>query len=430
MTHTFERLNASMEETTLENGLRICYFPKPGFSKTFALLATNFGSVDASFTLDGVRYDTPAGVAHFLEHKMFEDADGNALQKFSATGASPNAFTSHTMTAYHFSCTDRFEENLEILLKFVFTPYFTEANVEKEKGIIGQEIGMMADTPDWMAYVGVFEGLYHEHPVRVSISGSTESIAEITPETLSLCHRAFYSPANMVLVVCGSADFDTIVRMARELSPAEAARVAARHYGARRPEAARYEVVRHMAVSRPNFLLGFKDDPLAAGESRLRRSLIGELAARILCGTTSPLYAKLYDARLVTRQFETSYTLLPEGAAALLGGASRDPHAARAMIEGELHRLVREGVDDALFERMKKACYGMNVRTLDRPDDLCVSQAVSVFGGEDFLSFAELFDTITCADVEAALARWARPEGSTQSIILPREDAEKGQGMS
>ena len=132
MSKQYSALRERMETRTLDNGLRICYLPKEGFSKTFAILATNFGSVDASFTCEGRRYDTPAGVAHFLEHKMFEDQDGNALQKFARTGASPNAFTSQTMTAYHFSCTDRFEENLEILLKFVFTPYFTEENVQKE----------------------------------------------------------------------------------------------------------------------------------------------------------------------------------------------------------------------------------------------------------------------------------------------------------
>ena len=145
MTKNYSALHESMQTRTLANGLRICYLPKEGFSKTFAILATDFGSVDASFTFEGKRYDTPAGVAHFLEHKMFEDEDGNALQKFARTGASPNAFTSHTMTAYHFSCTDRFEENLKILLKFVFTPYFTDENVEKERGIINQEIRMVED---------------------------------------------------------------------------------------------------------------------------------------------------------------------------------------------------------------------------------------------------------------------------------------------
>ena len=158
MTKNYSALHESMQTRTLANGLRICYLPKKGFSKTFAILATDFGSVDASFTFEGKRYDTPAGVAHFLEHKMFEDEDGNALQKFARTGASPNAFTSHTMTAYHFSCTDRFEENLKILLKFVFTPYFTDENVEKERGIINQEIRMVEDTPNWEVFVGAYAG--------------------------------------------------------------------------------------------------------------------------------------------------------------------------------------------------------------------------------------------------------------------------------
>ena len=199
MTRNYPELRESVRERVLPNGLRVCYIPKDGFSKTFAILATDFGSVDASFTFEGQRFDTPAGVAHFLEHKMFEDEDGNALQKFARTGASPNAFTSHTMTAYHFSCTERFEENLEILLKFVFTPYFTEGNVAKERGIIGQEIRMVEDTPSWQVYCGLFRSLYREHPVRVSIPGSEESIARITPELLYTCHRAFYSPKNMAL---------------------------------------------------------------------------------------------------------------------------------------------------------------------------------------------------------------------------------------
>ena len=214
MSKVWTALRERMEERTLDNGLRVCYLPKEGFGKTFAILAANFGSVDASFMIDGQRHDTPAGVAHFLEHKMFEDEDGNALQKFARTGASPNAFTSHTMTAYHFSCTERFEENLEILLKFVFTPYFTEENVAKERGIIGQEIGMMDDTPGWQVFCGLLGGLYRNHPVRVPIAGSVDSIAQITPEVLYTCHRAFYSPKNMVLVVCGTADFDEVCRMA------------------------------------------------------------------------------------------------------------------------------------------------------------------------------------------------------------------------
>ena len=420
MSKVWTALRERMEERTLENGLRVCYLPKEGFSKTFAILATNFGSVDASFTIDGERHDTPAGVAHFLEHKMFEDEDGNALQKFARTGASPNAFTSHTMTAYHFSCTDRFEENLEILLKFVFTPYFTEENVTKERGIIGQEIGMMDDTPSWRLFCGLLEGLYRNHPVRVPIAGSVESIAQITPEVLYTCHRAFYSPKNMALIVCGTADFDEICRMAAQFSPAEAPEIGQRHYGDRRAAVNELTVERRMAVSRPQFLLGFKDTPLAAGESRLRRALLGELAVRILCGDTAPLYAELYGKRLIGRDFDTDYMLFPEGAAAILGGESRDPEAARAAIERETARLAREGVEQALFDRMKKALYGLWLRVLDVPEAYARQQAAAIFAGEDYADFAALCDTISPQDVQAVYARWAQRDRSSMSVIRPQ----------
>ena len=420
MSKLWTALRERMEERTLENGLRVCYLPKEGFSKTFAILATNFGSVDASFTIDGERHDTPAGVAHFLEHKMFEDEDGNALQKFARTGASPNAFTSHTMTAYHFSCTDRFEENLEILLKFVFTPYFTEENVAKERGIIGQEIGMMDDTPSWRLFCGLLEGLYRSHPVRVPIVGSVESIAQITPEVLYTCHRAFYSPKNMALIVCGTADFDEVCRMAAQFSPAEAPEIGQRHYGDRREAVNELTVERRMAVSRPQFLLGFKDTPLAAGESRLRRALLGELAVRILCGDTAPLYAELYGKRLIGRDFDTDYMLFPEGAAAILGGESRDPEAARAAIEAETARLAREGVEQVLFDRMKKALYGLWLRVLDVPEAYARQQAAAIFAGEDYADFAALCDTISPQDVQAVYARWAQRDRSSMSVIRPQ----------
>ena len=419
MTREYAALHERMQTRTLENGLRVCYLPKEGFCKTFAILAADFGSVDASFTFEGQRYDTPAGVAHFLEHKMFEDEDGNALQKFARTGASPNAFTSHTMTAYHFSCTDRLMENLEILLKFVFTPYFTDENVAKERGIIAQEIRMVEDTPGWQVFVGLFEGLYRDHPVRVSIPGSEESISRITPDLLYTCHRAFYSPKNMALVVCGSADFDEVCRLAAQLSPQYAPGIGRRHYGARRSTVSELTVTRHMQVSQPQFLLGFKDDPVRAGESRLRRSLTGELAVRLLCGDNSPLYNELYGKRLIGRDFDTDYVLIPDGAAAILGGESRDPEAAREAIEREAARLAREGIDPALFSRMKKAVYGLHLRVLDTPDNYAHQEIDAIFGGEHYLDFAALFETVGSEDVQAMLARWAQPDRSSLSVVEP-----------
>lgn len=423
MIQHFARVRETMQTHTLPNGLRIYYIPKPGFSKTFAMLAADFGSVDAQFTLDdGTSVHTPAGVAHFLEHKMFEDADGNALQKFSKTGASPNAFTSHNMTAYYFSCTEDFNTNLEILTRFVFTPYFTDENVEKEKGIIGQEIGMMEDTPFWRAYVGMYEGLYHEHPLRTSIAGSVDSIARITPALLYQCHRAFYSPANMALVVCGTADFDTIVALAERHSPAESAHIASRSYGTRRAAVCTRESTRRMEVSQPHFMLGFKDAPLAEGERGLRRQILGELCCRLLIGETAPLYTRLYDARLINRQFSADYNLHPEAACAIFGGDSRDPQAVRDAIKTEVRRLAMEGIDPAVFERLKRANYGMTLRVLDQPDGICRAQCEAAFRGEDFLGFAPLYDTISAIDVQEMLVRWAQPARSALSVILPRQE--------
>lgn len=279
---------------------------------------------------------------------------------------------------------------------------------------------MMDDTPSWRLFCGLLEGLYRNHPVRVPIAGSVESIAQITPEVLYTCHRAFYSPKNMALIVCGTADFDEICRMAAQFSPAEAPEIGERHYGDRREAVNELTVERRMAVSRPQFLLGFKDTPLAAGESRLRRALLGELAVRILCGDTAPLYAELYGKRLIGRDFDTDYMLFPEGAAAILGGESRDPEAARAAIEAETGRLAREGVEQALFDRMKKALYGLWLRVLDVPEAYARQQAAAIFAGEDYADFAALCDTISPQDVQAVYARWAQRDRSSMSVIRPQ----------
>ncbi len=419
MTESYRRLQGSMKHYVTAGGLRICWLPKEGYSKTFAILATRYGSCDQSFSYLGKRYGTPAGVAHFLEHKMFEDKDGNALQKFAKTGASPNAFTSRVMTAYHFSCTERFEENLEILMKFVFSPYFTEENVAKERGIIGQEIGMLDDTPGWQVYTGLFEGMYHEHPSRISIAGSVGSIAEITPETLYTCHAAFYNPANMVLVVCGPADFDSICSIAEANAPDESPEPCIRHYGERHEAVKESLVTRKMHVSQPQFYLGFKDEPPQNGESRMRREFLGDLAARILGGETSSLYAELYDRRLIKRDFDAGYALLPEGAYMVTGGESPDPYAAREAIEREVVRFADEGVDETLFTRVKNSVYGLYLRVLESPESCGRREVSALFGGEHYMDFASLADTVSPADVRQMYVRWAQQGRSSMSVVEP-----------
>ena len=187
----YSRVGETLFHTRLENGLPIYVNVKPGFRKAFAFFATNYGGMDLRFQLDGTWQETPAGVAHFLEHKMFDTKEGNALQDLAANGASPNAFTSSAITGYYFECTEQFEENLKTLLSFVSVPWFTPESVEKEQGIIGQEIQMIEDDPEWQVFIHLLSGLYEHHPIRFSVAGSRESISHITADTLYACHKAF-----------------------------------------------------------------------------------------------------------------------------------------------------------------------------------------------------------------------------------------------
>ena len=228
----YPRIGEEVIWETLDNGLPVCIVPKQGFSRKYALFATRYGGMDMRFELNGQWLDTPAGIAHYLEHKMFDTKDGNALQELAKNGAEPNAFTSNAITCYYFDSTEKFYENLEILLSFVSVPYFTDESVEKEQGIIGQEIGMIEDNPEWQVYKQMMQALYRSSPARTPVAGSVESISHITAQTLYDCHKAFYTPANMCLVVVGDVDPETVLATAKRVLPAESGAIIRRDYGA------------------------------------------------------------------------------------------------------------------------------------------------------------------------------------------------------
>ena len=215
----YERIGEAVCRERLTNGLEVCVVPKPGYAKKYAFFSTRYGGMDTRFCLDGQWLNTPAGIAHYLEHKMFDTREGNALQELAKNGAEPNAFTSNAMTAYYFDSTEHFEENLRILLSFVSIPYFTDESVAKEQGIIGQEIRMIEDNPDWQIYTRMLRAMYHRHAARTSIAGTVESIAEITADTLYDCHKAFYTPANMILTVVGDVDPVHVIDLANRVLP-------------------------------------------------------------------------------------------------------------------------------------------------------------------------------------------------------------------
>lgn len=418
----YPRMGETVFSARLDNGLTVYVDVKPSFQKSFAFFATDYGGMDMKFQMDGQWYDTPAGVAHFLEHKTFDTKDGNALQDLAANGASPNAFTSSAITGYYFESTEKFYENLKILLSFVSQPYYTQESVDKEQGIIGQEIRMIEDDPENQVYYAMLEGLYAHHPIRVSVAGTIESISHITADTLNLCHSAFYNPGNMVLCVAGNVDPEKVLEMAREILPREGKGSIPRDYGPAEPAAAaRSRTELKMEVSTPIFQLGWKMDPAPKGEEQFRQKLIAELACEALLGNSSPLYVRLYRDGLINSSFSYGFDGYPSCAYAMAGGESTDPDAVAAAIADEAARIGREGVDADLFARLKKGLYGAKVRSLNSFENICVGMAQAYFAGYDMLRFPEVFEGISQADVEACIRTCFTPERAALAVVQPGE---------
>ena len=421
----YPRVGETLFHGQLENGLHVYVSPKPEFGKFYAFFATSYGGMDVRFELDGIWHDTPAGVAHFLEHKMFDTEDGNALQDLAANGASPNAFTSNAITGYYFECTEKFEDNLKTLLSFVSIPWFTQESVDKEQGIIGQEIRMVEDDPNWRVYMNLTDALYANHAIRISVIGTQQSIAQITDQTLYDCHRAFYRPSNMVLCVAGNVDPQRVMEIAREILPADSGAEPGRDHGGIEPEqAAAHEAELAMEVSTPIFQLGMKADPPPEdGEGRLRQALAGELACEALLGTSSPLYAALYEKGLLNKSFGYDYEDYPGCGFLCAGGESPDPRAVRDAVLAEAARIGREGIDSGLWQRLKKAAYGNRVRSLNSFETICIQLAITHFAGEEYLRFPEVYDSLEKEDIEAVIRRWVTPERTALSIVRPKEEA-------
>ncbi|MGM9520915.1 MAG: EF-P 5-aminopentanol modification-associated protein YfmH [Oscillospiraceae bacterium] len=407
----------------LPNGLRLCVVPKPDYKKSMAFFATNYGGVDRRFKLSGKWMDTPAGVAHFLEHKMFDMEDGeNALTILSERGASANAFTSSDITAYHFECTDMFFENLELLLKFVSTPYFTEESVQKERGIIGQEIKMVEDEPDYAVYYGLVRSLFKHNPVRDAVAGSVESIEKITAETLYGCHRAFYTPSNMTLAVVGNQDPQKIRDMAVRLLPEYNAPYAERDYGAAEGELpADMRTERRMEVSAPIFLAGAKSESGLKGKSGARFELVASMAMSTLMGKATPLYNRLYSEGLVNDTFGYDFERTSGVSLLSFGGESKNPELVCLRVLEEAAKIAAKGVDEEFFVRRKKTTYGRIIRALNSFDSICYNLAAAGFDGYDYFETLDILDGITAEDVRSFIAKYVVPERTAISIIQKLE---------
>ena len=410
---------AGNERYVLPSGLTVLVRPMPGYAAAHAVVAARFGSIDVHFRLGGQELTLPAGVAHYLEHKMFEDQEGDAFAKFARTGANANAFTSFDRTCYYFTATSAVDESLDVLLGMLTHPYFTDETVAKEQGIIAQEIKMYEDSPDWRLVTELCQCLYHSHPIRVDIAGTCDSIARITPAMLYDCCQAFYAPANLVLAAAGNLTARQVLdACARAGLDRPAAAPAAQRILAPEPMTlARPQKTLRMAVAKPCFGIGYKEAPLAPGDGRTEA--LYDLILCCLCGGMSPLYRRLYDEGLVNPGFGGEVLRADGCCCILFTGESDQPDTVRRLLQEEIERLRAEGVDREVFTLCKNEKYGQLVENLENVEDSASQMADFALLDQTVPQQVEMLAGLTAADADAALQAILQPGRAAYVKILP-----------
>jgi len=417
---------------TLPHGLTAIFNPRPEFSRTFGMLATHYGSLDSRLpAADGTPgVAVPDGVAHFLEHKLFEDAAGDVSLRFSSKGASCNAGTEFSKTSYHFATAEAVEENLELLLRFVYAPWFTAESVAKEQGIIEQEIRMYEDDPDWVVFFSLLESLYHVHPVRINIAGSIQSIRQITPELLYRCHGEFYRPANMVLVVAGGIDLARCAELAeRTLAslPLDSGRAYSRPRITEPPGVRCKRTERTFSVSRPQVALGFKDLELPRDPTDfLRRDLSTRLLLDVLFAGSSPHHQRLYERGVIDDSFDASYSGEDDFGFSVIGAETDDPDRLVREVLAVLERVRGEGVKPDDFELARNRFLGRYVRAFNSAESLAGAIVTCHFRRVALDDLTRVAMQLTPADLERRLATHLLEENSAVSILRPNADAARG----
>ncbi|MGF6354286.1 putative Zn-dependent peptidase [Paenibacillus sp. 4624] len=419
----YEHLQETLYYEVMASGLHVYVLPKQGFQKTYATFATKYGSVDNHFQVEGqAEVKVPDGIAHFLEHKMFEEPTGDIFATFASHGASANAFTSFDQTVYLFSATENMNENIQTLVDFVQNPYFTDQNVNKEKGIIEQEINMYADNPDWRVYFGLIEAMYQKHPVHIDIAGTVQSINTITKETLYTCYNTFYHPSNMLLFVVGGVDPEQVISMVRSNQEQKNFEPQGPIHRFFEPEPeqvgeARREV--KLSVSLPKCLFGFKETDVGlTGEALLRRDTTTQLMMDLLFGSSTRLFQKLYDEDLISDSFGHDYISSPQYAFSAVGGDTKDPDQLLKRIREEVEVIVQKGFDASDFERARKKKIGGYLRMLNSPENIANEFTRQQFRGGDFFNMISLYEAITLQDVNQRLKEHIRWDQLAVSLVV------------
>lgn len=429
MTHIipYPHLDETLYAEQLPNGLRVYVLPKKGFQKTYATFTTQYGSIDNRFQVgNGEVKHVPDGIAHFLEHKMFEEPTGDIFAEFAAQGASANAFTTFDTTTYLFSATSNIEKNIETLLNFVQNPYFTEESVEKEKGIINQEINMYKDNADWQVYFGLIESLYQAHPIYIDIAGTNDSIMEITKDMLYDCYHTFYHPTNMTLFVAGGVDAEAILSLVREnqarkqFAPQGEIK---RLFPEEPPEVRRSEHVKHLHISMPKCLIGFKDtDVDLTGAELLQKECEMKLLFDIMFSSSSNLYRTLYDEQLITDNFDREYSCSTGYGYSAIGGDTKDPQQYVQRIIEEIEKVKKEGVSASSFERNRKRRVGNFLRMLNSTEAIAHHYPKYLFREIDLFDMIKVYDQMTIEQINERLQHHFNAEQMSVSIIRSASD--------
>lgn len=403
-----------------QSGLEIYVYPKEGYKSSYAIFGTKYGSINTCFSVDGKdKITVPDGIAHYLEHKLFESEEGDAFVRYAETGANANAYTSFEKTCYLFSCTEKFEQSLEILLDFVSNPYFTAQTVAKEQGIIGQEIKMYDDDPNWRVMFNMLEGMYKNHPVRIDIAGTVESIAKITAEKLYEVYNVFYNLNNMALCVSGNVTVEQVLKIAdKMLKPCKKHEIT--NYFEDEPYEVNTPFVEQtFPVSMPIFNLGFKE--------KVDKSLDSETLAytdillSMLASNTSSLYRSLMDAKLINSSF--SYELFegPGYCSVIFGGESRAPKQAAEMIKQYISKVKSDGLDKNEFEIAQKAVYGDAVSSLNSVSSIANSIIDYHFSGNELFSYIDAVSNASFKDIENRLSDMLDVCNCTLSVVRQPE---------
>lgn len=404
-----------------ESGLNVFVMPKKGFIKQYAMFATHYGSNDREFIIPGESEPThvPDGIAHFLEHKMFEEESGSVFEEFSKNGASANAYTNFTTTAYLFSCTDNFYSNLKLLLDFVQRPYFTDENVEKEKGIIAQEIRMYDDDPSWRLFFNMLGGLYRQHPVKIDIAGTIESISRIDKDILYKCYNTFYHPSNMVLFAVGDVDVDKVAEIVNDSVKTEKRNgEIKRIYPDEPTKINKNYVEQKMSVSMPLFNIGFKDNDIGYGGKRLlKKDITTQICLEILAGRSSDLYEKLYNDGLIDTTFDVEYVGEVDHAYSIIGGQSVDPEAVKKALIAKISSINK--VDDGDFYRIKKKILGRFVKSFNSVESIAHNFISYYMKDINILDFTSVIEDITPDDVLNRFKTHFNEDNCVLSVVKP-----------